>query len=244
MEKLQELAKQKWVQLLGALALGITVGAVFYPQSKTVEKTKTEMKEEYEAKEKITQEEHQKTVSSLQDKLDAEEKSHTEFEKTTTQKLESLTSENTQLKSSSRKTTFKLVKPDGTVVEKTLDESNSESTKSVITQVRTEFDEKVKSIEDKWKKIHEDRVAQMQSEFDAKVEKIKSEQKTTTVTVEKEKTVETNPKKLRPEIGITTNRDIYLHGTYSLWGPVFLGGGVSGTTHSFGEGRLGLGVEF
>ena len=62
--------------------------------------------------------------------------------------------------------------------------------------------------------------------------------------VEKEKIVEVNKKKLRPEIGVTTEKDLYLHATYTIWGPVFVGGGVSGTKTSFGDGRLGLGLEF
>lgn len=244
MEKLQELLKQKWFQLTATLLIGVTVGAVFYPNTKTEERVRTKIQEEYSLKEKEIDEKHQKELSKLTQELSESEKSHKDYEKTSSSKIHTLTTENTQLKQSSKKTKYKLVKPDGTIVEREVEESSSDSTKNVVTEVQKEFNEKVKSIEDKWKTIHEQRVAVIQKEFDEKLQKTKEEQKSTTITVDKQKTTESNPKKLRPEIGVTTSKNIYLHGTYSLWGPVFLGGGVSGTSHSFGEGRLGVGVEF
>lgn len=244
MEKLKELAKQKWVQLVGALALGVTIGAVFYPQSRTEERIRQEMRSEYTLKEEETRKANEKVVSELSEKLTSVESSHREYTEETSKKLEKLTTENSSLKQSMKRKKLRIVKPDGTIVEQEVEESNTEQTHSIVTQVKEEFTRKIQEIEDKWKKIHEERVTKLTAEYQEELRRVRAEQKTTEVIVEKEKIVETNPKKLRPEIGVTTDRDIYLHGTYSLWGPVFLGGGVSGTTKSFGEGRLGLGLEF
>jgi hypothetical protein len=244
MEKLKELAKQKWIQLVGALALGITVGAVFYPQSRTEERIRQELHEEY----KLSIEESKKTFDKREEELREEirlqEQSHREYTEETQHKLEKLTQENSSLKQSVKKKKLKIVKPDGTIVEQEVEESNTEQTHSIVTQVKEEFTRKVQEIEDRWKKLHQERVAEITAEHKAELEKVRSEQKTVEVIVEKEKIVETNPKKLRPEIGVTTDRNLYLHGTYSLWGPVFIGGGVSGTHERFGDGRLGLGLEF
>jgi hypothetical protein len=244
MEKLKELAKQKWVQLVGALALGITIGAVFYPQSKTTERLREEMKEEYSLKEEALQKEHSKIVAELSEKITSIESSHREYTEETQHKLEKLTQENSSLKQSVKKKKLKIVKPDGTIVEQEVEESNTEQTHSIVTQVKEEFTRKVQEIEDRWKKLHQERVAEITAEHEAELKKVREEQRTVEVIVEKEKIVETNPKKLRPEIGVTTDRNVYLHGTYSLWGPVFIGGGVSGTHERFGDGRLGLGLEF
>lgn len=244
MNLLTNLIQQKWFQLVACLLAGITVGALFYPQTRTEERVREEMKQEYTLKEEELSKKHSLETQELQEKLTTEENSHKEFESQTTHKIESLTTENTQLKQSSRKSKFKLIKPDGTIVEKEFEESNSESSQTVVTQIREEFDQKVKSIEDKWKKIHEERVSKMQAEFAEELKKAKAETNTVTVVKESEKITETNKKKFRPEIGITTNKDIYGHVSYTIWGPMFLGGGVSGSTHGFGDARLGVGVEF
>jgi hypothetical protein len=244
MEKLKELAKQKWVQLVGALALGITVGAVFYPQSRTEERIREEMRSEYTLREEETSKVHGKVVSELQEKLTSVESSRREYTEETTKKMEKLTTENSSLKQSVKRKKLRIVRPDGTIVEQEVEESNTEQTHSIVTQVKEEFNRKIAEIEDKWKKIHEERVTKLTAEYQEELERIRREQKTVEIIVEKEKIVEVNKKSLRPEIGVTTNRDVYLHGTYGVWGPVFLGGGVSGTTKSFGEGRLGVGLEF
>lgn len=244
MEKLKELAKQKWVQLVGALALGITVGAVFYPQSRTEERIRQEMRETYE----LTIEESKKTIQKqeqdFREQVQSLEQSHRTYTEETTKKLEKLTTENSSLKQSVKRKKLRIVKPDGTIVEQEVEESNTEQTHSIVTQVKEEFNKKIAEIEDKWKRIHEERVQKLTAEYLEEVERLRREQKTVEVIVEKEKIVEVNKKSLRPEIGVTTDRDVYLHGTYGVWGPVFLGGGVSGTTKSFGEGRLGVGLEF
>lgn len=241
--KLSELVQNRFVQLGIALVVGITVGAIFYPQKSIEEKVREQVKQEYELKIEESEKRHASESKELQAKLETEQKSHREYQEEASRKIEKLVQENSTLKQSMKKQKLKIVKPDGTIVEKEIEESNSEATHTVITQVKEEFSRKIKEIEDRYKKVHEERVAKLKADFDEELKKAKSETKTVEVIREVERRVEVNKKSLRPEIGATTDKDIYLHGTYNLWGPTFIGGGVSGTDKGFGEARIGLGFE-
>lgn len=239
-----EILNKKTTQIMLALVAGITLGALFYPQSHTEERIRQQLIEEYAVKEQEKQKEYDKLVSENNNKIDKIEESYKTSIEQSQQTIQKLTIENSSLKQSIKKKKLKIVKPDGTIVEQEVEESNTEQTQTVITQVREEFTRKVQEIETKWKKVHEERIAKLTSEYQKELEKARSETKTIEVLVEKEKTVDVNPKKLRPEIGATSKKDFYVHGTYSAWGPVFIGGGISGTKNSFGEARIGVGVDF
>lgn len=246
MEKFKDLLKRREVQLVLALLLGITVGAIFYPTKRVEERVKIEVSERYELNISELKQERERLVSNYEERLDTEEKRYVEYQEEVSERMISLTTENRELKQSMKKKKFKLVKPDGTIIEREYEESQSEEVTSVVTEVRLEFDRKVASIEDKWKKVHQKRVGDLEKEYEAKVEKVRSEQKEKIVYVDKEKIVEVNSKKLRPEIGVNTDKEVYLHTTYSLWGPVFIGAGTSMNieTKEFGDARVGVGIEF
>lgn len=240
MNKILELLKtNKYAQMSLALIVGLTAGALL-GRGGSEEKIKETYKQQYELKVSELEKEHSEKELSLKNSLVQEEEKFKSFQSETSSKIEKLTSENTQLKSSTKRSKFKLVKPDGTIVEKEYDESNSESSKQVITQVREEFNTKVKTIESTWKKIHEEKVAELKSSFDKEIEKVRSETKTVEVIKEKEIT----KKSLRPEIGINTKKDIYFHSSYPLFNPVVVGAGFSGREDHFGEFHIGVGLDF
>lgn len=240
---LKDLLQNRLVQLGLALAAGVTAGSLLYPHKSFEEKIREEVRQEYQLKTEESEKRHMSENKELKDKLELVEQSSRKYEEETSRKIDRLTQENSTLKQSVKKQKLKIIKPDGTVVEKEIEESNTEATHTVITQVKEEFSRKIKEIEDKYKKVHEERVTKIKLEFDEELKKAKSEVKTVEVIREVERRVEVNKKSLRPEIGVTTDKDVYLHGTYNLWGPVFVGGGVSGTNSSFGEARFGLGFE-
>lgn len=231
-----EIIKNRYVQLVSCFAIGAAVGVIFYPQSRTEER----MKLAYENKETELRASHRLELTQAAEDISKEEATHKEYREETSKKLDKLTVENSTLKQSMKKQKLKIVRPDGTIIEKEVEESNSESTKTVITEIREEFDRKVSSIENKWKKIHEERISSIKKEFDEKLEKAKSENKV----VEKEKIVEKNSKKLRTELGYTSKKDYYNHNSYTLWGPVFMGAGLSGTEKDLKEVHAGIGIEF
>ena len=240
MNKLLELLKtNKNAQIGLALVLGLGVGALFGRNGAQTQ-TRETMKQEYELKISEIQKEHSERESSLSQSLLQEQASNKEFRSETSHKLEILATENTKLKQSSKRSTYKLVKPDGTILEKTYDQSDSESSQEVVTEIKQEFDQKVASIESTWKKVHEERVAQLKVQFDKDLEKARSEVKT--VEVVKEKIV--TKKSLRPEIGLNTDKNVYLHASYPLLGPVTVGAGFSGRQDRFGEFHVGVGLDF
>ena len=225
--------------IVGAFILGGFLGYTFFP-TKSIEK---EFKEEYQSKLTEIKEIHSKEIEKItEDKL-KQEKSHVEYTKETSARIDSLTTVNTELRKKVKKRKFKLVKPDGTVIEKEWEESDTQQSTKIVTKIRKEFDTKVKSIETRWKTVHTRRVKSLKKEYEEKIEKIKSEKKTT----EKKETIKINEKSLRPEIGFTSDKDIYVHTTYPLWGPIIVGAGGSYDPfedNELGDVRVGLGLEF
>ena len=246
-EKLKTLWQYDWFKITSSLIMGVIIGAIFYPTKTIIERETFKLKEAYELKIAELQKTHTEEIAKLNEKVIFEEKNRKSIELETSRKIELLTQENKSLKQSSKKQKFKLVKPDGTIIEKEMEQSNSEEVSSVVVSIKKEFNEKVKSIEDKWKKIHEERIVELKKKFDQDIEKTKSEQKVVEKIIEKEKIVEVNKKKLRPELGISYDKDKtmlgYFHLSYPISGPIFIGGGVSGNQTRVGEIQLGLGLE-
>jgi hypothetical protein len=247
-EKLKTLWQYDWFKVTSSLVLGAAIGVLCYPSKTITERETLKVKETYDLKISEIQRTHAEEVQTLSEKITSEELARKTLEIETSKKVETLTQENRSLKQSSKKQKFKLIKPDGTIIEKEMEQSNSEEVSSVVTSVREEFNQKIKSIEEKWKKVHEERVAELKKQFNQDVEKARSEQKTLDLASEKERITEINKKKLRPEVGVAYNGDKdllgYLHLSYPVVGPVFIGGGVSAAKTKFGEAQLGVGLEF
>jgi hypothetical protein len=247
-EKLKALWQYDWFKITSSLIMGVIIGAIFYPTKTIIERETFKLKEAYELKIAELQKTHTEEIAKLNEKVIFEEKNRKSIELETSKKIELLTQENKSLKQSSKKQKFKLIKPDGTIIEKEMEQSNFEEVSGVVVSIKKEFNEKVKSIEDKWKKVHEERIVELKKKFDQDIEKTKSEQKVVEKIIEKEKIVEVNKKKLRPELGVSYNKDKialgYFHLSYPISGPIFIGGGVSGNQTRIGDVRLGLGLEF
>lgn len=240
----RELYKKEWFKGVFFVTIGITIGVIFYPKKHIEEKLRVEIHKEYSLRETELREQNKKIVNDFASKIEAIESSFLSYQVDTQKKINILVSENTKLKQTSSRKRLKIVKPDGTIIEKEIEESSSESSREIIAQVQEEFNQKIKSIEDRWKRIHEERVTKITEENNSRISKIKEETAAEILAIKKEHMEEVNRSRLRPEIGITTDRDLYFHSTYSLWGPVFIGGGVSGTNKTFNQARIGLGLEF
>jgi len=240
-----ELLKKRWVQISIAALLGMAIGAVFYPTSTITERVKKEITEQYELKISELKKEHFAKIEEVNETLSHREEMNRELREETSRKINSLTTENRELRTSMKRKKFRLVKPDGTIIEKEYEESQSEEISSVVTEVREEFNRKVSSIENKWKKIHTDRVRSLKEKFDSEIAKVKSEKKDKVITIEKEKVVKVNEKKFRPELGVTSDSEVYFHSTYNLVGPIFIGGGATVLldTGELDHVSLGIGVE-
>lgn len=234
---MRDLLNNEYVRATLILLIGITIGALFYPTKKIEEK----VSQRYEQQILTLNEKHSQELKSISEAKDKVEQESKEYHKTSEQKISSLTSQVTELKSKQKTSTYKLVKPDGTIEERTFTESEIDQSTKTITKIQEEFKQKVDSIEQKWSQIHEQRVTELKKQFDSKEQGYQE----TIATLEKSKTVSVNEKHFGVEAGVMNDKAYYAHLTGDVWGPLFIG--VQGELKTpdikqSGESRFGLGV--
>ncbi len=233
-----ELFSKEWVRLVSVLLLGITIGALFYPTQRIEEKLTKKHEEEIAA----LKEEHQKTVVDLTERYASSLKENKTLKEESEQKITKLTDEVKTLKSKSKTSTYKLVKPDGTIEERTFSESEVDESSHVVTQIQEEFKKKVESIESRYAQIHAERVTAIKQEFDSK----ESQYKKTIDELTKSKTVSINEKRFGVEAGITNEKNYYGHATMDVWGPTFIGvhGQLGANGNDANNMGIGVGLRF
>ena len=242
---MNNLIKNRNVQVALALLVGITLGAIFYPTKTVEERVKKELSTLHEKEIKTLEEVNSATLQRKQEQFSFMENKFKQSEEESDAKLYKLTVENRQLKQQSSKSKFKLIKPDGTIIEKEYEESKSEEITSIVTEVRNEFNKKVSSIENNWKEIHQKRVDELKQEYEQKLLTQSKEVKIVKEKVEVERIVKINDKKLNTELGYSSDDKFYTHLGYTLWGPVMIGAGVATTKDlKEPEGRIGLGIRW
>ena len=240
-----EMLKNKYVQVLGALFIGITIGAVFYPTSEIIETTEKRVEKKYEEKITKINEEHTKSTKSLTDTINTMTKSRTKYEEEVSKSKSSYEKTIRDLKSKVTEKTYKLIKPDGTIIEKSFKHSETEEHNAYVKSVTEEFNRKIQSIEDRWEDIHKKRVAVVKEESD-RYHKEKYDKKLEERMEEHiSKITRTNMKKYNLELGYTSSEKLYLHSSYNMWGPVLIGAHVDGKTGATDmSAGLGLGISF
>jgi hypothetical protein len=241
LEKLKTLVKEsKLVQFLLVAFISAAAGALLYP-TKHIEET---YKEHYEQELSKQKEVYEKKISDTKESYDKELQSSRQEKLQLDAKLASLTIEIHTLQSKQKTAKFKIVRPDGTIEEKEFTSSETNETNQMITQIQQEFKVKVDSIEQKWEKVHKERVAKLQQEFASK----EKDYQKTIHDLEETKVVDINKKSGALEVGMLSNGNAYIHPTYDLFGPFFVGaqaqGPVSaGTGNGFAAGA-GVGIRF
>lgn len=237
--------KNKYIQLILAFGIGAAIGIVFYPSKSIETREKIQLLEQTVKTQEKELNEKEIKIQTAKRYLQESTASFKAYREDTNSKIESLRTENSSLKQSAKRQKFRIVKPDGTIIEKEFEESSSEEVTSVITEVRQEFTRKVKSIESKWKKLHETRVLKIKESYEKKLKEKKTEIQIVEKIIEKEKIVKVNEKKLRTELGYSSDNNIYIHASHPIWGPLFLGGGVSiDRDMKQPEARIGVGINW
>ena len=244
---IKRILQNRYLQLVLVLLLGITIGALFYPTKTIEERVEKETSLKYDKKISEINAKHSQKEEELRLKAVSEENARKTFEKETSKKLTMLTTENRELRESSKKKRFKLVKPDGTIIEREYEETNSEEISSVVTEIREEFDEKIKSTEEKWKKVYKERLVKIKEKQDSIVAKLEEEHKIEIEKLKSEKTVRVNEKSFRLGLGYTSDKEFRIDGSYTLWGPFSIGSSVDldpSNPSSSGEVSVGVGFKF
>lgn len=231
------LLSKEWVRYVLILLVGITVGAVFYPTKKIEEKTSLR----YEQQITSLKEQQSKEISTLNQAVDQAKQETQSVKEDSDKKISSLRSQISELKSKTTTIHYKVIKPDGTVVERDSTQSDVDNTSDTVTQVQQEYKQQLDAIDQKWSTMHEQVIAQMTKDFSAK----ESEYQSTIESLQKSKTVTVNEKHFSVEGGMMNDKDYYVHATADLWGPVFLGlqGEIRSTnSDQSADNRLGMGI--
>lgn len=232
---MKKILENQLVRYTIVLAIGIGLGAIFYPTkniereiSKKYEKQISSMKSLFSVKEHM----YKADIVNTEAKLKS-------FELESQKKISSLTIENKSLKQKVTERKLKIVKPDGTIIEQSFKESDTEAVSRMITDIRQEFNTKVKSIENKWKRVHEKRVTAIKEKFEKKIEekeKMISEYK-------KKESIKVNPRNFGVAFGVMSDDQYYSNISYDVFGPVFLNLQIE-SHNAFQDGSGGIGVGF
>jgi hypothetical protein len=215
--------------------VGITVGAIFYPSKEVSIEEKLKLQSE------ITKlkEEKRQIEKNYQNKISIKEEVAKQYKQQTDSKLYSLKQENTSLKQKIKERIIKIIKPDGTIVEETIRESQTEFVSRVITKIRAEFKEKIDSIENKWKLIHEKRLIKIRDNYVARLEEKDKKIKQ----YEMNKRVSINQRRFGFSLGYLGNNEYFSSVQYDMFGPMFLDLHLGGNTNNVRTG-IGIGVKF
>jgi hypothetical protein len=245
MELALKLLKNRYAQLILALIAGTVVGLTLYPTKTVTEKTRIEvtktLSEEYEAKLTELKTKNQQELSEVSSEL----REHKELAETLTKKVDTLVTENRSLKESKKVQKFKLIKPDGTVVEKEIEESNKQEETSIVTQVREEFTKKVASIEDKWKTAFEKRLVAIKEEHKKELEEAKSKKEVVVEEKIVEKEVVVNPKQFGVDAAVYTDLTFGVSASYDVFKPFYLRTEYEFSKESaFEKVGVGIGIKF
>lgn len=234
---MKKILENKFIQFGIVLAVGIAIGTIFYP-TKNIEK---EIEKKYQA-EKTKLIEDFKTINNRIEKEKTElSQKVLEIQSESQNKISSLRIENNSLKQKVKERKLKIVKPDGTVVEESYKESETEAVSKVITDVRQEFNTKVKSIENKWKNVHEKRVIEIKEKYESKLQ----EKEQIIASMRSKEKIQVNPRQFSLAFGIMTDNQYYSNISYDVYGPWFLNLQVeSDKQFQEGSGGIGLGWRF
>lgn len=218
------------------LIIGCGIGAIFYP-SKTITK---EERVKYEQIIERLKEEKKVETSNLWSLLNREQKEFKQYREESSRKTDILKEENFKLKQKVSEKKFKIVRPDGTIEEKWFRDSETDVVSSTVTRIRDEFNRKVHSIEEKWKKIHEQRIKKVKEEYESRL----VESSKTKLESHKKEKVEINKRNFGISLGLT-GRDLNYFSSisYDVYGPFFLDIHLE-TSREFQDSEAGVGVGF
>jgi hypothetical protein len=226
--------ESKTAQFIIVFIAGLVIGAVFYPSSRTEKKSS----EKYEQQISKLNEQHSKEISDARSQITSLEQKNESIEKQYQGKMSSMSQRISQLQKSKKVNHYKLIRPDGTIEERTVIEDNVTENVQAVEQVKQEYEAKLTAQAQSIRKESEDIVLSIQRTFDRKEREY--QQKISSLETSEVKQV--NIKRFGVEAGILLNRSYYLHATADLTGPLFLGTHAeTGFNSTVG---LGLGLRF
>lgn len=248
MMTIKEFGKQainnKFVQWIICLSIGIAVGIIFNPSKKEYENKILEVTQNYEKQIETIQNETATKVEQLIQQASNTESSYKVQIAELDKKIIKISQENTQLKQTSKVVTYKIVKPDGTIIET----SSTTTTNEVISQISKQMDEqlnkKIAETETKYKEQYESKLQTTTEQYQQQLKTLQAEYDLKIQKLVDQKTVITNEKKLGLALGIQSDSKAFLNASYDFWGPFFVDSHIGIDLNKNWVVGAGLGVRF
>ncbi len=155
-------------------------------------------------------------------------------------KVSVLKIENRSLREKTKERWFKLIKPDGTIVEKRYRESDKQETSKIVTYIKEEFTRKVKSIENSWKRIHKEQVTKIKEQHSKEI----AEKKEIIAKLDKHKVTKINERKFGLAVGMMSDRDYFSNISYDIAGPFFIDLQIESNGSDSNSAGIGIGIRF
>ena len=155
-------------------------------------------------------------------------------------KVSVLKIENRSLREKTKERWFKLIKPDGTIVEKRYRESDKQETSKIVTSIKEEFTRKVKSIENSWKRIHKEQVTKIKEQHSKEI----AEKKEIIAKLDKHKVTKINERKFGLAVGMMSDRDYFSNISYDIAGPFFIDLQIESNGSDSNSAGIGIGIRF
>lgn len=219
------------------LCVGVAIGAIFYPSKEIEEKERQRYEERIEKEVQYSRD----LTKKYEERITETQGAYFKMEKELNAKIQKQTTEISKLKMRMSERTFKLVKPDGTIEERTFKESELSQDTQIVTTIREEYVTKVKQTEERYKKVYSERLQEIKEKVAQKL-KQKDER---IAELERSKKVKVNPGKTRIGVGMTNEKDYYGIVERDIFGPVFIHGLFEVNPENKDQkGGLGIGIKF
>lgn len=151
------------------------------------------------------------------------------------QKETSYQSQIRDLRSKVKITTIKIVKPDGTIEERRVEQSETIDLTSSINEVKKEYELKLSEQLVEATREYENTIQNMSRSWTEETTKYQQEIKKLKEQYEEQK----NPRQYRVEAGLLSDNTQYIHSAYDLFNPFFIGSQVEKSKNDF---KFGFGI--
>lgn len=234
-ERVKGFFSNRFVQLGVAFLAGMLLCTFVYPTKKIEERVQQEYQQIIDRK---VQEQRDITtaVTKQRDELSSK---MVQLESQYQSRVSELSSKLKEMSSKRVETTHKITRPDGSSEEWTYLETESKTTETIISQIKFDYEQRIRQTESDITQKKDLEIAKTKEQYESKV----TEMTKTIAKLEQEKITTVNEKKFAVEVGATTELRGYVHSTYDLWGPIFVGGHIEGNKTDV-SGGLGVGVRF
>ena len=226
----------KWFLYAVCFCAGMAVCWFVYPTKSITEKTSQEIQVTMDKK----VQEQKDLVTQTTKKLEEETTKNTQLETQYTATISQLNSKITEMSSHKVVTTHKVTRADGSSEVWTYLESEDKNTEKMLSEIQSDYDQKLKQSETDNQKKTDAEVTKTKESYASQITELQTQ-----ITKLQSETVTTvNAKKFGLELGAKPSKRLYVHGTYDLIGPIFVGVHAEEADSFMDYVGVGAGIRF